>query len=116
VGGVHAPSDHPVPDRTEGVHRRRDPDRCERLSPVRVALIGSGWIQDFHARGIQDYPDAELAAVANHHEQSARALAERYAIPRVTTDWRSLTEDDAIQAAIVATPNALHAEQAVAFL
>ena len=83
---------------------------------MRVALIGSGWIQDFHARGIQDYPDAELAAVANHHEQSARALAERYAIPRVTTDWRSLTEDDAIQAAIVATPNALHAEQSIAFL
>src|SRR5213082_3624675 len=54
--------------------------------------------------------------LANHREQSARALAERYAIPRVTTDWRSLTEDDAIQAAIVATPNALHAEQSVAFL
>src|SRR5439155_7009918 len=114
--GVHAPGDHLVPDRAEGVHRRHHADRCERLSPVRVALIGSGWIQDFHARAIQAYPGAELVAVANHREESARALAGRYAIPRVTTDWRSLTEDHAIQAAIVATPNALHAEQSVAFL
>jgi predicted dehydrogenase len=83
---------------------------------VRVALIGSGWIQDFHARGVLAYPGAELAAVANHREESARTLAERYAIPRVTTDWRALTEDDAIQAVVVATPNALHAEQSVAFL
>jgi predicted dehydrogenase len=83
---------------------------------VRVALIGSGWIQDFHARGVLAFPGAELVAVANHREESARTLAERYAISRVTTDWRALTEGDAIQAVIVATPNALHAEQSIAFL
>jgi len=81
-----------------------------------VALIGSGWIQDFHARGVLEYPDAQLVAVANHREESARALAERYSIPHVTTDWPSLTEDDTVQAAVIATPNALHAEQAMAFL
>jgi predicted dehydrogenase len=83
---------------------------------VRVALIGSGWIQDFHARAVLAYPGAELVAIANHREESARTLAERYAIARVTTDWRALTEAGAIQAVIVATPNALHAEQSIAFL
>src|SRR5439155_12439545 len=113
---VHAPGDHLVPLRAEGIHRRHHAHRCERLSPVRVALIGSGWIQDFHARGVLEYPDAQLVAVANHREESARALAERYSIPHVTTDWPSLTEDDTVQAAVIATPNALHAEQAMAFL
>jgi predicted dehydrogenase len=83
---------------------------------VRVALIGSGWIQDFHARGVLAYPGAELAVVANHREGSAAALAERHGIPEVTTDWGSLTRREDLDAAVVATPNALHAEQSIAFL
>jgi predicted dehydrogenase len=83
---------------------------------VRVALIGSGWIQDFHARAVLAYPGAELVVVANHREPSARAFAERHGIPEVTTDWRSLADRDDVDAAVVATPNALHAEQSIAFL
>ena len=76
---------------------------------MRVALIGSGWIQDFHARGVLAFPGAEIVAVANHREESARVFAEGYSIPRVITDWRALTADETVEAAIVATPNALHA-------
>ena len=35
---------------------------------TRVALFGSGWIQDFHARGVLAHPSGELVAVANHRE------------------------------------------------
>ncbi len=83
---------------------------------TRVALFGSGWIQDFHARGVLAHPDGELVAVANWREPSARALAERYGIRRVTTDWEALAADPEVDAAIVATPNALHAPQAIALL
>lgn len=83
---------------------------------MRVALIGSGWIQDFHARAVLAYPGAELVVVANHREPSARALAERHGIPEVTTDWRSLPGRDDIDAAVIATPNALHAEQSITLL
>ena len=83
---------------------------------MRVALVGSGWIQDFHARGVLAYPGGQLLAVANHREESAHSLAERHEIPEVTTDWRSLTTRDDLDAVVVATPNALHAEQSIAFL
>jgi predicted dehydrogenase len=83
---------------------------------LRVALFGSGWIQDRHARGILDHPGAELVAVANWREPSARELAERHGIPRVTTDWEALAADPAIDAGVVASPNALHEPQAVALL
>ena len=83
---------------------------------VRVALFGSGWIQDFHARAVFDRVDAELVAVANHREESARTLAERFGIPRVTTDWAGLAADPEVDAGIVATPNALHAPQAIELL
>jgi predicted dehydrogenase len=54
--------------------------------------------------------------VANWREQSATALAERYAIPRVTTDWNEIVEATDVDAAVVATPNAFHAPQSVALL
>jgi len=82
---------------------------------VRVALFGCGWIQDFHALGVLAHGD-EIVAVANHREESARAFAERYGIPRVTTDWEALAADPDVEAAIVSTPNALHAPQSVALL
>jgi predicted dehydrogenase len=83
---------------------------------VRVALLGSGWIADFHARGVLEHPGAELVAAANWREESLGALAERHGIPRVTTDWHELAADPLIDAVIVATPNALHAPQTVACL
>jgi predicted dehydrogenase len=83
---------------------------------IRVALFGSGWIQDFHARAVLDHQNAELVAVANHREPSARALAERHGIAEVTTDWETLAASPEIDAAVVSTPNALHAPQTSALL
>ena len=83
---------------------------------IRVALLGSGYVQEFHARAVHEHPSAELVAVANWREQSATALAERYAIPCVTTDWNEIVEATDVDAAVVATPNALHAPQSVALL
>ena len=83
---------------------------------IRVALLGSGYVQEFHARAVHEHPSAELVAVANWREQSVTALAERYAIPRVTTDWNEIVEATDVDAAVVATPNALHAPQSVALL
>jgi predicted dehydrogenase len=83
---------------------------------LRIALLGTGWIMDFHARAALEHPGAELVAAANWREPSLRRLAERYGIPRVTTDWRALAADPEVDAAVIGTPNALHAAQAVAFL
>jgi predicted dehydrogenase len=83
---------------------------------TRVALFGSGWVQDFHARAVLAHPTAELVAVANWRPESAAKLAERYGIPRVASDWEALAGDPGVDAAIVATPNALHAPQAIALL
>ncbi len=82
---------------------------------MRVALFGCGWIQDFHARGVRACGH-EVVAVANHREESARAFAARHDIPRVTTDWEALARDPEVDAAVVATPNALHAPQSIALL
>ena len=82
---------------------------------MRVALFGCGWIQDFHARGVLARGD-ELVAVANHREETAQAFAARHGIARVTTDWEALAADPDVDAAVVSTPNALHALQSIALL
>ena len=83
---------------------------------MRIALFGSGSIMNVHATGVLDHPEGELVAVANWREESARSLAERFRIPRVTTDWQQLATDPEVDAVIIGTPNALHAPQAVACL
>lgn len=83
---------------------------------MRIALFGSGWIMDFHARGVLEHPLGELVAATNWREESLSKLAERFGIPRTTTRWEELAEDPEIEAAVIATPNALHAPQATACL
>jgi predicted dehydrogenase len=83
---------------------------------LRIALVGTGWIMDFHAQAVLEHPGAELAAAANWRRPSLDRLAERHRIARTTTDWRALAADPGVDAAIVATPNALHAPQAIALL
>jgi predicted dehydrogenase len=82
---------------------------------MKVALFGCGWIQDFHARAVVACGH-EVAVVANHQEETARAFADRHGIADVTTDWEAVAADGAIDAVVIGTPNALHAPQSIASL
>jgi predicted dehydrogenase len=83
---------------------------------LRVALLGTGWVARFHAQALADHPDAELVAIANWRAESLARLAARFTGVRTTTRWEDLVEDADVDAAVIATPNALHAPQAIAFL
>jgi len=83
---------------------------------IGVALVGSGSIQNVHARAVLENPNGQLVAIANWREPSARALAERYGVPQVTTDVDEIVSAPDVDAAVVATPNALHAAQTIALL
>ncbi len=83
---------------------------------MRIALFGSGWIMNIHAQAVLDHPQGEIVAATNWREESLARLAERFRVPRTTTRWEELAEDPTIEAAVIATPNALHAPQAIACL
>jgi predicted dehydrogenase len=82
---------------------------------MRVAFLGCGWIQDFHARAVTEL-GGELVVVANHREATAAAFAERHGVGQVRTDWEAVADDAGVDAVVVGTPNALHAPQTVAML
>jgi predicted dehydrogenase len=57
-----------------------------------------------------------VAAVAARDGEALEAFARRFEIERHTTDWRRLADDPELELVDVATPNHLHAEQALAML
>ena len=77
--------------------------------PVRIAVLGSGFIAAYHARAVSELPGGEVVAAANWRPESLAKLAETFTIPRTTTDWRELIGDPGIDAVVVTTPNSLHA-------
>ena len=102
---LHAPGDRDLLRRAARVHRRRHTVRREGVTvPMRVALFGSGWIMDFHARGVQEHSGAEIAGAANWRPESLAAFAERHGIARTTTDWRELAADPDVDAVVIGTP------------
>jgi predicted dehydrogenase len=82
---------------------------------ARLAVLGCGWVADMHVRAA-DACGARVVAVANHRLESAERFAAAHGIKRVTTDWRTLVAAPDVDAVVVCTPNALHAQQSIAGL
>src|ERR1700678_1027998 len=83
--------------------------------PVRVGIIGSQFQADCHAAAIRMIEDdMSIVAVGSPTAAHARALADRYKIPHVYTDYKELASDADVEAVTITAPNALHCEMTVA--
>jgi predicted dehydrogenase len=86
------------------------PDRA-----LRFGLIGCGDIAEKRvAPALREGRGSALVAVARARAELAADFARRHAVPRFYGRWRELLRDPEIDAAYVATPVHLHAEQAIA--
>ena len=82
---------------------------------VKVGIIGSQFEADIHACAFKIAPDeAEVVAVASPTPGNAAALAQKYNIPRVFTDYRTMLAERDIEMVTIAAPNHLHADMTVA--
>ncbi|KHK97866.1 dehydrogenase [Microbacterium mangrovi] len=83
-------------------------------SPVRLGLIGAGWIGAFHAESIaRRIPDTELVTVAD----PVPGAAERVAAPfgaRASLDAADLITDPAVEGVVISSPAFTHADLVVA--
>jgi len=86
------------------------------MKNIRVALIGAGYIADYHARGLQSIPGVEIVAVAALTFDSAHKFAQKYNIKSATDEALSLATNNEIDAVIISTPNKFHAPYALEFL
>ena len=86
------------------------------MSNIKIALIGAGYIADFHARGLQSIPNVKIVAVVAKELQEAKDFAIKYNIKETYTDIKPILDNETIDAVIIGTPNQFHAPYAIEFL
>jgi predicted dehydrogenase len=86
------------------------------MKNIKIAMIGAGYIADYHTRGLQSIQGVEVVAVAAKTVEEARKFADKYGIKEASDDALSLAGRTDIDAAVIATPNKFHAPFAIEFL
>lgn len=81
---------------------------------VRVGMIGAGFIAEYHLAGLAAAGGAEVSVLAARTSERAAALARRFGIPDVVTDYRAVLDRRDVDAVVVATPDDTHEAIAVA--
>jgi UDP-N-acetyl-2-amino-2-deoxyglucuronate dehydrogenase len=82
---------------------------------VRVVLVGAGWIGAHHGENVLRNPHAELSGVCDPDPGKAKAFVERAGgRARAYARLEDALREPEVDAVVIATPNALHAGQAVA--
>lgn len=77
---------------------------------IDVTVIGCGFMGENHARAVAEHPGMELASVVDVDEERAETVADEYGANAALTGYEDALAD--AEAAIVATPEQFHAEQA----
>lgn len=80
---------------------------------LRIAIVGTGSMAAVHARAVLAQPGVELSAAAGHTPERLRKFAAEFNIPRAYESLDDLIAMRAADALVIATPNFLHAPQAI---
>ncbi len=82
---------------------------------MKIAIAGAGFIANYHAKAIENN-GGEVAAVVEKYSDKAEAFAKKYRIKKQYSTVEQLIQAGGVEALIIATPNFLHAPQAIAAL
>lgn len=82
--------------------------------PVGVAVLGAGFIAEFHLAGLAAAGGAAVRVLCGRSAERAGPLAARFGIPEVCADWRAVLGRHDVDAVVICTPDDTHEEIAVA--
>jgi predicted dehydrogenase len=83
---------------------------------VRWGILGTGRIAADFATALRDTPGAVLAAVASRSQAGADEFGDRFDVPLRLPSYEALAACEDVDLVYIATPHALHAENALAML
>ncbi|MEO9613424.1 MAG: Gfo/Idh/MocA family oxidoreductase [Nitratireductor sp.] len=88
------------------------------VSPVkpRIAILGAGFISDYHVRGLTAAGDVAIACLVGRDLARTRARAAEFGIENAATELAAVLADPGIDGVVVATPDGLHRDHAIAAL
>ena len=64
------------------------------VRPIRAAIVGTGFIADYHALGIRKTEGVELVSVCDPNIQSAHAFAAKWHVPAVFDSIESMLKQE----------------------
>ncbi|MCK4991714.1 MAG: Gfo/Idh/MocA family oxidoreductase, partial [Bacteroidales bacterium] len=71
------------------------------MKKIKIAVIGAGYIADYHARGLQALSNVEIAMVVDTQAEAAQKFASKYSIKEVGNDAMNLLQRDDIDAVVL---------------
>ncbi len=80
---------------------------------MKICVIGNGAFGKKHLAALQNIEDVEVVCLVGAREESTKKVADEYGIPSWTTSLDEALAMD-FEAAIIASPTQIHAEQAIA--
>ncbi|QEN08045.1 Gfo/Idh/MocA family oxidoreductase [Oceanispirochaeta crateris] len=86
------------------------------MKKIRIAMIGAGFIADYHMRALSSLKNVEVTTICAHSLSSAQLFADKYNIKNTSDDALTLSSSPDLDGVILAIPNRLHAEYAIEFL
>ncbi|WP_422124357.1 Gfo/Idh/MocA family protein [Planococcus sp. X10-3] len=83
---------------------------------MKIGTIGTNWITSLFIEAVKESEGIELTAVYSRSRQKAEIFAEEHNAGLYFTDLTKMAESAEIDCIYIASPNALHFEQALLFL
>src|SRR5687768_1258993 len=80
---------------------------------MKICLAGEGAMGTNHMKALRAIPGVEVVTLAGGIEADAAAFAREWGIPHHSLDLRSCLQQPGVEAVLLATPNPVHAEQAM---
>jgi predicted dehydrogenase len=81
------------------------------MQPVRLGIVGAGYMGREHALGFRELPGVEIVAICDQNPEAAGRLAEEIGpghSVRLYTNWEELVEAPDLQGVVITVPNFLH--------
>src|SRR5712692_2159308 len=76
---------------------------------IRVGVVGTSWWADeMHLPSLRSHPRAEIVAICGRNVERARAMATKYDVAQIFTDYRTMIERANLHALVVSVPDDWH--------
>ncbi|MCQ6559300.1 Gfo/Idh/MocA family protein [Paenibacillus mendelii] len=84
------------------------------MSKIRVGMIGTGGISQWHARQLLELPEVVITAIADTSVETRNSFAEKFSLKDVKqfSDYTDMLDQVELDAVVICSPHTLHFQQA----